>query len=71
MATAKTEKTTIRALRVVARRDSFRRAGRRFGAEPVEIPLTELKKGERELLTADPMLVCNEVDVTVDAADQA
>lgn len=71
MATAnsKTEKTKVRALRVVSRRDSFRRAGRRFGSEPVVIPLTELTKADRELLAGDSMLVCSEVDLEVDAAD--
>lgn len=75
MATAnpKTEKTKVRALRVVAKRDGFRRAGRRFGAEPVDIPLADLnrKTNELEMLKADPMLVCHEVDIEVAAGAAA
>lgn len=33
-----------------------RRAGRDFGAEPVEIPLKDLKKGQLAELEGDPLL---------------
>jgi len=66
MATA-TPKKKIPALRVVAKREGFRRAGRRFGAEPQEIPLSELKKPEIEMLKNDPSLVTHEVEIEVEA----
>lgn len=53
----------IKALRVVSRKEGFRRAGRAFGAEPVEIPLSDLKKGEIEALKGEPMLVVTEVEI--------
>lgn len=56
----------VKALRVTARRDSFRRCGRKFGAEPVDIPLSELKKGEAETLKADKQLVVQEVEIAGD-----
>lgn len=45
---------------VVGPREGRRRAGRRFGAEPVVIPVSELKKGEIEALKADPSLLVSE-----------
>ncbi|MBX3589079.1 MAG: hypothetical protein AB7I35_12275 [Ramlibacter sp.] len=60
---SKPAKGKVPALRVVARRDSFRRIGRRFGAEPVDIPLSELKKAEIEALRADRLLVVHEVEI--------
>lgn len=59
----------IKALRVVAKREGFRRIGRRFGGEPTDIPLTELKDDEIKALTSDPGLVC--VETTVDAPEEA
>ena len=56
------------ALRVVAKREGFRRIGRRFGGDAQVIPLSELKKGEAEALRAEPMLVVT--DTTVDVADE-
>ncbi|MGC4076865.1 MAG: HI1506-related protein [Rubrivivax sp.] len=53
----------IKALRVVSRKEGFRRAGRAFGAEPVEIPLSDLKKPEIEALKDEPMLVVTEVEI--------
>jgi hypothetical protein len=63
----------IKALRVVAKREGFRRCGRRFGTQPVDVPLAELKPGrrgeagEREILAADPMLVTSEVELEAPA----
>ncbi|WP_208508377.1 hypothetical protein [Variovorax paradoxus] len=51
---------TVKGLRIVARAENFRRAGRAFGREAVEIPLSELSdkqikalRDERELLVVD------------------
>lgn len=44
-------------LRVIAKRDGFRRAGRTFGSEPVDIALSELSDKDYAALTTEPMLV--------------
>lgn len=54
---------TIGVLRVVAKREGFRRAGRAFGAAPTDIPLDQLNKAQLEQLKSDPMLVCVEADI--------
>jgi hypothetical protein len=64
-----TKNPKVKALRVTARRDTFRRIGRVFGAEPVDIPLADLKKEEIAVLNADRMLVVSEVEI--EAADTA
>ncbi len=76
----KAAKTTVKGVRVVARGEQFRRCGRVFGTEPVEIPLADLKPGksrkgetpepsELEILRAERQLVVVDVDIEVDAAD--
>lgn len=67
MAPPATPKGKIKALRVTARRDSFRRIGRKFTAEPVDIPLSELKNTEVAALRADKLLVVHEVDIDAPA----
>ncbi|WP_375591720.1 hypothetical protein [Chitiniphilus eburneus] len=49
--------TAPRAIRVTATCDTFRRAGRAFGREPVEIDLDALSQAELDALLAEPMLV--------------
>ncbi|MCH4576480.1 hypothetical protein [Achromobacter xylosoxidans] len=65
----------IKVLRVVARTDSFRRAGYQFGAEAVDIPMDELTgaQGKKKLdaIMADPNLVANELDVDADTVQSA
>lgn len=63
MAEAKKTAKTVKALRVLARRDGFRRAGREFGHNPTDIPLSELNKAQIEQLKGDPSLLCVEVDI--------
>lgn len=61
MATAKPDTSAAKAatptarpgLRVIARRDGFRRAGRSFSAEPTEIPLDELTREQIAQLRAE------------------
>lgn len=76
-------KKTIKVLRVVAKREGFRRCGRRFGGEAVDIPVSELKPGapakdgraatpsELEMLTSDPGLVAVQAEIEVDEPDTA
>lgn len=52
-----------RALRIVAKRDGFRRAGRVFGSEAVTLSLNVLSQDQYEQLVSEPMLVVNEVDI--------
>lgn len=58
----------ITALRVVSKAASFRRAGFQFSAEPTEIPLTDLSKGQRADIESDSALVAYEVEVDVPEA---
>lgn len=50
-------------LRIVARKDSFRRCGRVFGIEPVVIALADLTEEELELLKNERQLLVAEVDI--------
>jgi len=61
--------TTIRVLRVVAKREGFRRAALVFGSQPRDIPLDALTVAQRAAITRDPMLLATEVEVEI--ADQA
>ncbi len=61
-----------KALRVIAKRDGFRRAGRVFGADPVDVPLTDISEDQYVALTSEPMLVTYLVDAQKpDAAAEA
>lgn len=50
-------------LRIVAKREGFRRAGHAFGSEPLTIPLSKLTPDEVEQLENDRMLVVVRVDI--------
>ena len=52
-----------RALRIVAKRDGFRRAGHVFGSAAVTLPLNVLSDDQYEQLKSEPMLVVSEVDI--------
>lgn len=56
---------TLPVLRVVAKRDGFRRAGFEFGSAPKEIPLADLTQEQLKALKAEPMLVCVETEAAV------
>lgn len=53
----------IKVLRVVARTDSFRRAGFQFSAEPKDIPMDTLSKQQLAAIVADGLLVATEIEV--------
>lgn len=55
--------TNGKVLRVVARTEGFRRAGRVFGSEPVDIPMSELTGKEVRHMKHDPQLICIEIEV--------
>ena len=75
MATANTKAETAKgggkvpALRVTARRDTFRRAGYTFTGEPTDIPLADLTKANIAQLRGEKLLVVQ--DVEIDAAPDA
>lgn len=52
-----------RGLKVVSRREGFRRAGFVFSAEARTIPLSKLTPEQYEAITEEPQLVCQEVDI--------
>ena len=56
----------IKVLRVVARTDSFRRAGFQFSAEPKDIPMDALSKVQLAAIVADGALVATEIEVDED-----
>jgi hypothetical protein len=55
-----------RSLRVVSKRDGFRRAGRDWTGSTT-VKLSELTAEQVEQLTTEPMLVVDEVDTPADA----
>lgn len=63
----------VTVLRVISKRDSFRRAGYQFSAEPTDIPITDLSKDQRAAIDDDPSLVAYETDIDIpdDAAAAA
>lgn len=70
----KTVKTTkVKGLRIVSRAPSFRRAGREFTSEPIEIPIDELTKEQVKALreeTRELVVVDVEIEVpTVEASE--
>lgn len=62
---AKAKKASVPGIKVVARKEQFRRAGRVFTGEAATIPLSELKKEQLEQLRSEPMLVVVDVDIPV------
>lgn len=50
-----------RALRIVAKRDGFRRAGREWNGV-THVSLSDITSEQREQLEAEPMLIVDEVD---------
>jgi hypothetical protein len=57
----------VKGIRVLARRENFRRAGRVFGSQPTDIPVADLKRGELERLRADPSLLVVDVEIAAPA----
>lgn len=53
----------IKVLRVVARTESFRRAGFQFSADPKDIPMDTLSKQQLAAIVADRTLVATEIEV--------
>jgi hypothetical protein len=71
MATAKKKPAgpANKGLRIVARVDGFRRAGRAWPAAGVDVPFDELDADQVEALKNESMLVVSEVDIESAPAD--
>lgn len=50
-------------IRIVAKRDGFRRCGVRHSASGADHPTDQFSKDEMKILLAEPMLVVHEVEV--------
>lgn len=55
----------VAGLRIAAKRDGFRRAGRAWSMTATDVPLSEFKRAQVEQLKNDPMLVVVECEVEV------
>lgn len=56
----------VKVLRVIAKRDGFRRASMEFGSVPKNLPLDSLSPVVLTALKSDPMLVAYEIDMVID-----
>lgn len=63
----------VKGIRVIAKRENFRRAGRVFGGEPADIRLSDLKLdrksgvNEERAIREDPMLVVVDIELPAPA----
>lgn len=71
MATINPQKSGTPALRILAKREGFRRAGYAFGAEPVVIPVADLSPAQIKSLRSEPMLLVTDAEVPAPAKDGA
>jgi len=63
--------TTMTVLRVVAKREGFRRAGFVFGSQPQDVPLDLLTAAQRAAIERDPMLLATQVEVEIEDQTEA
>ncbi|WP_316154723.1 HI1506-related protein [Cupriavidus sp. BIC8F] len=56
----------VKVLRVVSRKDKFRRAGFEFSADPQNLPLDTLSADQLAAIKGDPSLVAIEAEVVID-----
>lgn len=66
-APSKAKAETVKGLRVVGRSEGFRRAGRAFGAEPVDIVLSDLSKEQIKALREERQLVVTDIELPAQA----
>lgn len=60
---AKVERDPTKGLRIVAKREGFRRAGFVFGPQAQVIALTDLNEDQEAALREEPMLVVVDIDL--------
>lgn len=56
----------VKALKIIAKKDGFRRCGYEFGSEPTIIPVGELESDQVKVLKAEKMLVVSETTVAAE-----
>lgn len=61
----KTAKESVQVLRVIAKREGFRRAGMTFGSESTRLVVSDLTAEQIAQLKAEPMLVVTEATEAV------
>ena len=61
----------MKSLKIVSRKEGFRRAGFAFGAAPVSIDASALSEEQIAALKTDPMLIVVEQDVVTPDQDSA
>lgn len=54
---------TGKGLRVLAKREGFRRAGFCFGSAPVDVALSDITEEQEALLRDEPMLLLVDIDL--------
>jgi len=60
------EAKKVKALKIIAKRDGFRRAGHAFGSEATLIKVADLNADQVKALKAEPMLVVSETTVAAE-----
>lgn len=60
------EKITVPGLRVAAKVAGFRRAGRSWGSEPTDVPVSDFTTDQMDALKADPGLVVSNIEIEIE-----
>ena len=58
----------VKALKIIAKKDGFRRCGYAFGSEATIIKKDDLNAGQIKTLKAEPMLMVSETTVAAEEA---
>ena len=62
---AKNDPKTLPGIRVVAKADGFRRAGRAWSKAGTDLPAAGIKKADLAALRAEPMLTVTDIEIPV------
>ena len=60
---------TVHGIRVTAKVNGFRRAGRAWTTGAVEMPVSEFTKAQLAQIRAEPMLVVTDIEINADVAE--
>ena len=61
---------TIPGIRVVAKAEGFRRAGRAWSKAGTDLPVASLKKGDLAALRAEPRLIVTDIEIPATKAEE-
>lgn len=67
---AKKKAKTVPGLRITAKRDGFRRAGRAWSAAATDVPARELTKEQIASLKSEPMLLVTDIEIAPAEAER-